>query len=83
MPYFIFTYGSEGHPFVGGWTQIEAEDMNQACSIFRVFHPNKNGNALNCAGVYSEDDFQQTEMCHRYNFGAGCHESIQVRRVLF
>ena len=30
MPKFIYTYGSEGHPFAGGWTEIEAADMETA-----------------------------------------------------
>ena len=41
MSKFYFTYGSEGHPFVGGWTEVEAPDLGTACATFRAFHPDK------------------------------------------
>lgn len=76
---YYFTYGSEGHPFVGGWTEIEAPDMNSACSVFRMVHPNKSGDCLNCCSIYREDDFQRTTMAGpRGNIGAKCHEKIRL-----
>ena len=32
MPKFYFTYGTDGQPFVGGWTEVEAPDRRAACS---------------------------------------------------
>lgn len=79
MKKFYFTYGSEGHPFVGGWTEVEAPDMNSACSIFQVVHPNKSGDCLNCSSIYAEDEFKRTQMAGpKGNFGARCHEKITL-----
>ena len=41
MPIFYFTYGSEGHPYYGGWTEVEAPDSNAACAAFRAYHPDQ------------------------------------------
>ena len=41
MPKFYFTYGTEGQPFVGGWTEVEAPDGHAACAAFRACHPDK------------------------------------------
>lgn len=76
---FYFTYGTSGHPFVGGWTEVEAPDMDSACAVFSAFHPNRNG-LLNCGSVYFENNFRNTSMAERGNFGAFCHEKITITR---
>ena len=73
---FYFTYGTDGYPYVGGWTEVDAPDGHAACAAFRAYHPDKIEGLLNCASVYNEDDFQQTEMCQDGNFGSQCHEVI-------
>lgn len=83
MERFYFTYGSEGQPFVGGWTEIEAPDIKTACAIFRAFHPDKYEGLLNCADYYSEERFMKTKMAGPGgNFGRRCHERITVTRVI-
>ena len=77
---FYFTYGSDGQPFVGGWTEVEAEDIHAACAAFRVYHPDKNEGLLNCSSVYAEEQFERTEMFSSGNFGRRCHEIITLRR---
>lgn len=62
MPKFIYTYGLEGHPFEGGWTEIEAPDIMSANAIFRAFHPDKYEGFLNCCSVYTEEEFKATKM---------------------
>lgn len=79
---FYFTYGSEGQPFSGGWTEIEAPDARSACALFRAFHPDKTEGFLNCSSVYSEDSFFKTEMPKEGNLGARCRERITVTRVI-
>lgn len=77
MAKFYFTYGLENQPFVGGWTEIEAPDLKAACDIFRKYHPNRAEGLLNCAAIYSEEQFKRTKMAgpdgnlHRYR-----HERI-------
>lgn len=81
MKTFYFTYGLNGQPFVGGWTEIVARDFHDACQTFKRLHPCKHGNLLNCASVYTEEEFKQTEMYVRgNNLGAKCHERITITR---
>lgn len=82
METFYFTYGTEGQPFVGGWTEIEAPDKSSACALFRAYHPDRHAGHLRCASVYSEDSFFRTSMPEKGNFGARCHERIRVTRVI-
>lgn len=83
MEKFYFTYGTEGHPFVGGWTEIEADDVHTACRIFRAVHPDKISGLMNCCCVYSEEQFKGTEMAGpEGNFHQFCHERITITRVI-
>jgi len=76
-----FTYGTSGYPFCGGWTVVKAESMEMACSLFRVHHPDKISGLLNCADVYTEEQFKRTEMAGpKGNFNRFCHEVITLRR---
>lgn len=77
MEKFVFTYGTEGQPFVGGWTEVIAPDRQAACAAFRAVHPDKTEGLLNCSSVYSEAEFKRTVMAGpKGNFGARCHETI-------
>lgn len=80
MSKFYFTYGTEGQPFVGGWTEVDAPDDHAACAAFRAYHPDKTNGLLNCSDVYDEDHFKLTEMYRRGNFCFRCHERIILRR---
>jgi len=76
MGKFIFTYGTGGQPFRGGWTEVIAPDEAAACAAFKVVHPCKIEGLLNCCCVYPEERFLKTEMATNGNFGAFCHETI-------
>ena len=78
MKRFFFTYGTEGQPFCGGWTEVIAPDFESACSLFRAFHPCKDGDLLNCAGVYAEEQMKKTKMYASGNFGHRAWETISV-----
>lgn len=41
MTKYIFTYGTEGQPFAGGWTEVIAPDRQAACAAFRAIHPDR------------------------------------------
>ena len=78
MELFYFTYGTEGQPFSGGWTEIEAPDEDTARAVFRLIHP-KNG-FLNCSSVYPEERFKRTKMAGPGgNFGRFCQEKITLQ----
>ncbi|MGN0444204.1 MAG: hypothetical protein ACI4F5_06290 [Acutalibacteraceae bacterium] len=80
MQNFYFTYGLEGQPFKGGWSIVSAPDLNTAIAAFQLFHPNKNGNCLNCADYYTEEQFKSTQMWKCGNLGAELHEVISITR---
>ena len=77
---FYFTYGSEGHPYYGGWTEVIAPDYRSACQVFRAVHPDKTPGLLNCCSVYTEEDFDNDRggMFKTGNFGTYCHEVITL-----
>lgn len=75
---YYFTYGSEGQVYKGGWTVVIAESFNKAVELFNQAHPRKSG-LVNCAGIYTETEFQQTQMFKTgKNYGMGCHEIIDL-----
>lgn len=81
MARFYFTYGTDGQPYVGGWTEVEAPDVRAACAAFRAYHPDKDEGLLNCSSVYTEEQFKRTEMAGpNGNFHRFCHEVITLRR---
>lgn len=87
MAKFYFTYGTEGQPFYGGWSEIEAPTIGIACKVFTAYHPCRGGSdLLNCCSVYTEERFKRTSMAGPGgNFGYRCHERITciIRREVF
>lgn len=79
MNKYYFTFGSEGHPYVGGWITIEADNMELATQIFRILYPDKNNGFLRYAFRYTEDEFKRTIMYEKgSNLGAACHCEIKL-----
>lgn len=78
MKTFYFTYGSSGHPYRGGWTEVKAPSFQIACDIFKAFHPLTKNQLLDCAGVYTEEQMKKTEMYASGNFGHRAWETISV-----
>ena len=60
MAKFYFTYGTDGQPFFGGWTEVEAPDAHAACAAFRAYHPDKTEGLVNCSSIYDEEKFKLT-----------------------
>lgn len=76
---FYFTYAANNNPFYGGWTKVYAPNLRIACEVFSLYHPAKHENLLNCADVYSENEFKATDMYkNNQNLGFGCHEVINI-----
>lgn len=82
MQKFYFTYAYQGHPFKGGWTIVRADLRETAIKAFEIFHPARTGKLVHCAGVYSEEEFRQTLMYRRGNFGAYTQEFIDIYRTV-
>ncbi len=84
---YYFTYGtSESFPYQNGWSVVMADSASEAVALFNLVHPPKHtvyppghGGIINCSSIYSEADFEQTAMYKNGdNFGAGCHEVIEL-----
>lgn len=73
-----FTYGqSENQPYQGGWSIVEGESYEQCVAIFRAVHPDKSPGTINCAFIYTEEEFKKTVMYeHNSNMGASIQEII-------
>ena len=81
MAKFYFTYGSSSdiQPYQGGWTEVKAEDMDQAIGAFNAVHPMKNKTIV-CASIYTEEQFKATSMGQKgSNLGAGLQETIELK----
>ncbi len=77
---YYFTFGSdEDFPYYGGWVIIEAANETMARELFAIIYPNKHHTTLNCAWVYSEEDFEQTDMFKKNNnLGSACHAHFKL-----
>lgn len=80
MEKFFFTYDVSGHPFSGGWTEIEAPDRTTAIALFRTYHPDKVEGLLNCRSVYEAHDFYKTDSFKHGRCSKRCVERICVTR---
>ena len=81
MAQFYFTYGSdERFPYQDGWTEVEAPDYITACAAFRYCHPDRDPKelCLNCADVYTEEEFKNTTMYVQANYHDRCHERVTM-----
>jgi hypothetical protein len=77
MPKFYFTYGPDKHfPYQDGWTEVDAPDITTAHNLFRAIHPSKEQTSMNCAFIYTEDEWSRISMSIKGNFGKFCHEKI-------
>lgn len=77
---FYFTYGSwESYPYHHGWTEVSAPTRKIAIMLFRAYHPHPEGdNYINCANIYTEKEFINTEIYLNGNGGFFEVEVIDV-----
>ena len=81
MVKYYYTYGTDReYPFIGGWTEVEAVSYQAANKLFRIVHPDKTPGILNCAFVYTEEQFNHTSMPVRGNFGRFCVERLSLNQ---
>jgi len=74
---FYYTFGtSPTQPYMGGWVEVIADNRSEANAKFRTKFPDKDNDILNCAFIYDEDRWINTDMYHEGNLGARCHEVI-------
>ncbi len=75
-----FTFGTSGQPFRDGWVEIEAPSRKLAVAIFKELYPNPDNDFINCADIYTEKQFKNTEMYSKGNFGSFCHAAYSLVR---
>ena len=82
MSKYYFTFGSDPKfPYQRGWVEVEAKTRNQACNVFRAYFPDRHENCINCAFIYSEEEWQKTKMSKGDYCVAGefCHAKIGLQ----
>ena len=79
---YYYTFGSSAtFPFQNGWVTITAPSRNMADALYMELYPCPKGDpTLNCSFVYTEKEFQKTNMVDG-NLGAKCHASYVVTVV--
>lgn len=79
MPRFFFTYGTdEAYPYQGGWSEVYAQNMDEAVAKFISRHGSRypDSKIVNCASIYDEKEFVNSSMFVNGNFGQSCQEVI-------
>ena len=80
---YYYTYGSSKQfPFQFGWTEVEAPNATIADALFRAYHPDRTPGVLNCAFVYTHEEFWKSINPTVKRPGNVCHERISVKRTL-
>lgn len=54
---YYFTYGTDGQPFVGGWTEVEAPTVNLACAAVPRCPPRQGARHSELRSAYTEESF--------------------------
>ena len=80
---YYFTYSLEGHPYKGGWTTVYARSRAEAIAVFNLYHPPVTDNRVNCAEIYDDAEFHDTELPIKGNFGRNAREVIAVYRTIY
>lgn len=75
MPKYYFTYSTTGHPYIGGWTEIEAPNKMCASLLHDLLHGEGNYESL-----YEERFFRKFLVAGK-RLGYGCHERITYERT--
>ena len=72
---FYFIFGcSESFPYKDGYLIVYAGSRSDAIRAFRKKHPDKEPNCINCAFIYTEEQWKQTNMCQLDRFP--CYETL-------
>ena len=72
---FYFTFGSnEAFPYQNGYLVVYAGCRSDAIKAFRQKYPDREPDCINCAFIYSKDEWKQTKMCSLGSFP--CYETL-------
>lgn len=83
MATFYFTYGSndDKQAYRCGWTEVEADTVQEAIAGYMAYHPANDNGLLPCCGVaYSRHQMEKGNMLKEGNFGIFCHDRITIKR---
>ena len=80
MQRFYFTFGyNPDFPYQNGWVEVLAKDREKAVEIYKIVFGESKEGYVNCAGIYDEIHFKQSDMYKNGNFGAKCHAVISIK----
>jgi hypothetical protein len=65
-------------PFYKGWIEIDAPTEGMAREAFRACYPDRHEGTLNCSFVYTQDEFEKTDMFKNVYPDEYCHQKIVV-----
>jgi len=78
MKEYYFTFGtSEQFPFKKGFVVVIADNKNRAVEIFNAHYPPVHKDIINCAFVYDEEAFKETNMFKEYSDWNICHRVLE------
>lgn len=88
---YYFTYGigdDNNQAYVGGWTEVTADDARKAIEAYKIYHPLTKDGLLPCCGVaYTYEQmakpyklFPGKSMLKDGNGGKFCHDRIVIKR---
>jgi len=78
---FYFTFGNSGKQvFEGGWVRIKALTFGEAVEKFKARYGERamRDNFVNCASMYTEEEFKQTGMAEKGNLGGFEQDYIEI-----
>lgn len=79
---FYYTFGTnEKQPYCGGWVEVIANSIALADKVYSEKFPDIRPGVLNCAGRYTEQEFQKTGFKEKGNLGAFCHCTIDASKL--
>ena len=82
MKTYYFTFGNSPiFPYQRGWVEVRAGSKKQACDIFRAYFPDRITGRINCASIYTEEEWQKTKMSKGDYYVAGefCQAKIGMQ----
>lgn len=76
MNKFYFTFGTDPQfPFYKGWVEVYAKTERDAVELFKSHFPPRHENVVNCAFIYSQKFFEETDMFKKKSWGS-CHKVL-------
>lgn len=83
MNRYYYTFGSNpAFPYgIDDYVEVTARTMHESTIAFRLKHPDRSEDCLNCAFIYTEDEFNQIR--DKYYGNVSPVESLNTEGIIF